>query len=149
MPTIPQIAAAKLQLEPQPYSDASKMASDDVATLQRFLLKYLAEHKMAGRYVDIQPKLAAATGIDAAFLRAILQNVSDEGSKKAKLNGELEYETQGTIDNELELALYTIYPPMGSGSMGSRASDMAIAIRAEFSGRPGCCGDEYQQTRCK
>ena len=149
MPTIPQIAAAKLQLTPQPYTDASTLAADDVATLHRFLLKYLAEHRMAGRYQGIQPKLAAATGIDAAFLRAILQNVSDEGSKKAKLTGELEYETQATIDNELELALYTLYLPVGSGYMGSRASDMARAIRAEFSNRPGCFGDEYQQTRCK
>lgn len=148
MPTVPQIIAAKTQLEPQPYADDSMLSADAVATLHIFLKKYLQEHNKTGRYGEIQEKLATAVGINAAQLQAVLNNVSEVGSKKAKLNGEVEYTTQETIDNELAFAVMVMYDPVAMATMGSKPSDIATAIRKEFT-LNGCYGDEYQQTRCK
>ncbi len=151
MPTIPQINAAKLVLEPQPYDGVtSKLTADNQKILLRFLRKYLIDYKQVGKYSDaaIITNLAAAVGIDAATLQAILTNVSNEGSQKAKLQGELEYLTQDTIDNELVIAFTVLFVPKGSNNFGgTMPSEVATAIRNEFS-RTNCCGDEYQKTRC-
>lgn len=148
MPTVPQITAAKGQLVPTPYDeDSSKLSSESVATLHIFLKKYLSDHNKTGRYVDIQAKLAAAVGINAAQLQAVLNNVSAAGSKKALLKGEVEYSTQETIDNELAFAILVMYDGVASVTMGTMPSNVATAIRNEFTlGR--CGGDEYQKTRC-
>jgi hypothetical protein len=149
MPTEPQIAAAKLLLDPQPYDAVnSALTTENVASLHTHLRKYLYDHKKSGRYSELATKLAAARGIYAAQLRAVLTNVSAAGSKVALLKGEVEYSTQQTIDNELEFALFVLYEPIAYVSMGTKESEVAAAIRAEFA-RSGCYGDEYQQTRAK
>lgn len=150
MPTIPQINAAKLDLEPQPYDAlTSTMTSDAVGTLHTFLVKFLFENQMTGRYSGLEDKLAAAVGFKAAFLQAVLNNVSGEGSKKAKLQGELEYFTQDTIDNELKLALFSMYEPLPFNNMGTKASEAATAIRNEYNSLryPFCGGNEFEKTR--
>lgn len=149
MPTEPQIAAAKLLLDPQPYNAVtSALTTDNVASLHTHLRKYLYDHKKSGRYAELAVKLAAARGIYAAQLRAVLTNVSAAGSKVARLKGEVEYSTQETIDNELEFALFIMYEPVAYVSMGTSESEMAIAIRSEWA-RNGCFSDEYRRTRCK
>jgi hypothetical protein len=152
MPTIPQITAAKLLLTPQAYNeDLSKLTGDSQKILLRFLRKYLIDYKQVGKYSDaaIITALAAAVGIDAAMLQAILTNVSNEGSQKAKLQGELEYLTQDTIDNELAIAFTVLFVPKGSNNFGgTKESEVAKAIRDEFSRAGNCYGNEYQKTRC-
>ncbi len=150
MPTLPQIETAKLLLDPQPYNaTTSVLTADNAEILRVFLVKYLTEHHKSGRYTLLADKITAAVGVKAAILQAILTNVSGVGSKKAKLNGEVEYSTQEAIDNELALAISLLYAPISDASMGTMPSYVATAIRAEFA-RTGCgYGDEYQQTRCK
>lgn len=147
MPTIPQITAAKLLLNPQPYdADASKLTADAVSTLHIFLRKHVQDMKKAGRYTGIAVKLAAAVGIEAAQLQAVLTNVSNAGSKKALLKGSVEYGTQGTIDNELAFALLVMYEPTAYVGMGTMPSEMATQIRCEFHTAPCGC-TEAQRTR--
>jgi hypothetical protein len=153
MPTLDQINAAKLELIPQPYDGAvSVMSADNQKVLFYFLRKFLFETKQAGRYNKVPDKISAAVGIDAAFLQAVLNNVSDEGSKKAQLNGELTYLTQDTINNELQLAINAMYEPIGIATLGTKVSEAATAIRAEYGNTLplyACCHScGYQRCRC-
>lgn len=153
MPTPDQINAAKTALTPQPYdAAASKLTGDAQATLLVFLRKYLADKKRSGGYTQLQSRLAAAVGINAAMLQAVLTNVGGAGSKVAKLTGEVEYSTQDTVDNELEFALLVMYEPVPYVALGTQESDMAMRIRGAFSrcrcGGRGCrlCFDELRMT---
>ncbi len=146
MATVPQITAAKALLTPQPYSDASVLTADSRTTLMTFLRKYLYDKKASGRYTGLADKLAAASGISAAHLQAILTNVSQAGSKKAQLTGELLYSTQETIDNELSLAISIMYEPIAYASMGTKESEMAARIRCQYHTQPCGC-TELERTR--
>lgn len=153
MPTLQQIDDAKPELLPQPYdADTSALTVDSVKALNYFLRKFLYETKQAGRYNKVADKLSAAVGFDAAFLQAVLNNVSDEGSKKAQLNGELTYLTQDTINNELQLAISAMYEPLSVITMGTKPSEAATQIRCEYGNTLPlsifCSGCGYQRCRC-
>jgi hypothetical protein len=145
MPTPSEITAAAAQLTPATTGSLTPEAQADLLV---FLRKYLYDTKKAGAYGQLDVKIAAATGRKAAQLQAVLNNVGGVGSKVAELQGELVYKTQDNINNELEFALFVMYQPISLQVMGTKSSELADAIRAEF-GNNGCGGDEYQRTRCK
>jgi hypothetical protein len=153
MPTPEQTNTAQEKLEPQPYDAAtSKLSANAVQDLFVHLRQFLYDTRRSGGYKQLRGKLAAAVGRPAAQLQAVLDNVSGVGSKVAKLTGEVEYSTEDTKRSELEFALFVLYEPVPTTTLGTQASDMADRIRGQYScggcGRRGCsnCFDEYRLT---
>lgn len=134
MPTPEQIDAAEDKLTPDANGALTAKAADDLFV---FLRKFLYDTKRSAGYTGLKAKIAAATGRSAAQLQAALDNVSGVGSKVAKMVGEINFDTQENINNELEFALFVLYEPVAQQSMGTQQSDIAVSIRSMF----GCiCG---------
>lgn len=131
MPTPQQIVTAATGLVPP---TTGSLSADDQAILFVNLRKYLYDTGRSGGYPNLESTIAAQVGIKAAVLKAVLNNLDEIGSDVAAVNSSINWNMPDNVKNELEFALFTMYEPIPATIMGSRQSDMAIAIRAAFCG---------------
>jgi|SRR5882724_243686 len=126
MPTPQQITDAAAGLVPP---TTGSLSTNDQAILFVNLKKYLYDTGRSGGYPNLQTKIAAQVGINAAVLKAVLTNLDEIGSDVAAINSSVNWNMPDNFKNEMEFALFTMFEPVPLTIMGTKPSDMATAIR--------------------
>jgi phage-related minor tail protein len=129
MPTPTEIDTAAAALVPPTTGVLSANGQADIIV---YLRKYLKDTLQTSGYTDLQAKIAAATGRNAAQLQAVLNNIKAAGSKVAALSTTVKYSTQETINNELDFALMVLYHPIARVELGTQESNAAAVIRNAY-----------------